>query len=302
MTSLTALHALDSHLTHDAWHAEAAQLGIYAEPLTRHIGAIIHGVSLNQPQSPEVRNLITQALLRFQVIFFRDQPLNPAEHYRFARQFGDLHIHPIYPNVPEQPEILILDTEKNDLRDNALWHTDVSFSPTPPLGAILSAKKIPPVGGDTLWASASAAYDGLSPALKRALEGLTASHDLAKSFPAARFGADDESRARLEEAKRKNPPVTHPVIRTHPVTGRKSIFVNEGFTTHINELAEHESQALLQLLYHHCQKPDYTVRWRWRTHDVAFWDNRCTFHYAVDDYRPTHRIMNRATIQGDIPV
>ncbi len=302
MTSLTARHALHAPHTHDAWHADAAALGISAEPLTRHIGAVIHGVTLNQALHPRVRDLITQALLRFQVIFFRDQPLTPAEHYRFAREFGDLHIHPIYPNVPEQPEILILDTEQNDLRDNALWHTDVSFSPTPPLGAILSAKKIPAVGGDTLWASASAAYEGLSPALQHALDGLTATHDLAKSFPASRFGSDAASLAKLEEAKRKNPPVTHPVIRTHPVTGRKSIFVNEGFTTHINELAEHESQALLQLLYYHCQKPDYTVRWRWQANDVAFWDNRSTFHYAVDDYRPAHRVMNRATIQGDIPV
>lgn len=297
MSHLLAAQAL---LTKEAL-IQQTPFGVSIEPLTINIGAIIHGVQLNQPLSPTLQQFINQALVQYQVIFFRNQPLTPQQHYDFARLFGELHIHPIYPNVPEQPEILILDTEKNDLRDNALWHTDVSFAPTPPLGAILAAKKIPAVGGDTLWASASAAYEALSPTLKQALEGLTATHDLIRSFPPARFGADAASSEQLEKAKRENPPTSHPVIRTHPASGKKSIFVNEGFTTHINGISEQESQALLQFLYQHSQKPDFTVRWRWQENDVAFWDNRSTFHYAVDDYRPTHRIMHRATIQGDKP-
>ena len=276
-------------------------IGIQVTPLSPAIGAIVEGIHLSQLISQEIKQFLEQALIEHQVLFFRNQPLTPAEHYLFAKHFGDLHIHPIYPNVPEQPEILILDTERNDLRDNALWHTDVSFSPTPPLGSILSAKKIPPVGGDTLWASGTAAYAALSPAIQQLLTGLTAQHDIAKSFPADRFATNPEERSRFEAALKKNPPVTHPVVRTHPISGLPALFVNEGFTTRINELSDSESQALLAFLFQHSQRPDFTVRWRWQKDDVAFWDNRVTFHYAIDDYRPQHRVMQRATINGDKP-
>ena len=281
--------------------AVAPPSGVTVTPISSAIGAIIEGVDLREPISPELQQYLEQVLIAHQVVFFRNQPLTAEQHCRFARQFGDLHIHPIYPNVPEQPEILILDTELNDLRDNALWHTDVSFSATPPLGAILSAKKIPPVGGDTLWASGTAAYAALSPAIQILLKGLTAQHDIAKSFPPSRFATNPEERVRFEAALKNNPPVSHPVVRTHPVSGKPALFVSEGFTTRINELSDAESDALLNLLFQHSQKPDFTVRWRWQQDDVAFWDNRATFHYAIDDYRPQHRVMQRATIQGDRP-
>ncbi|MCX7079980.1 MAG: taurine dioxygenase [Pseudomonas sp.] len=270
-------------------------------PLSCALGAQISGVDITQPLNVEQRGAIEQALLKHQVLFFREQPLNPQQQARFAANFGDLHIHPIYPNVPEQPEVLILDTAVTDVRDNAVWHTDVTFLPTPALGAVLSAKMLPAFGGDTLWASGIAAYEALSAPMQTLLQGLTATHDFTKSFPLERFGTTAEDLARWEEARQKNPPLSHPVIRTHPVSGRKSLFVNDGFTTCINELSEAESEAILKLLFAHTTRPEFTIRWRWQENDVAFWDNRVTQHYAVDDYRPQRRVMHRATILGDMP-
>ncbi|MGC5703972.1 taurine dioxygenase [Pseudomonas sp. NFXW11] len=270
-------------------------------PLSSALGAQISGVDISQPLSVELRDAIEQALLKHQVLFLRNQPITPQQQAHFAANFGDLHIHPIYPHVPEQPEVLILDTAETDVRDNAIWHTDVTFLPTPALGAVLSAKLLPEFGGDTLWASGIAAYEALSEPMKNLLQGLTATHDFTKSFPLERFGNTPEDLARWEQARRNNPPLSHPVIRTHPVSGRKSLFVNEGFTTRINELSESESAAILPLLFAHATRPEFTIRWRWQENDLAFWDNRVTQHYAVDDYRPQRRVMQRATILGDVP-
>ncbi|MFO2466184.1 taurine dioxygenase [Pseudomonas sp. 15FMM2] len=270
-------------------------------PLATWIGAQISGVDISRPLDSGQRDAIEQALLRYSVLFFREQAITPQQQARFAANFGDLHIHPIYPNVAEQPEVLILDTAVIDVRDNAIWHTDVTFLPTPALGAVLSAKLLPAFGGDTLWASGIAAYDALSQPLKSLLNGLTATHDFTRSFPLERFGNTAEDLARWEEARRRNPPLSHPVIRIHPVSGRKSLFVNKGFTSKINELEPAESEAILKLLFAHATRPEFTLRWRWQENDVAFWDNRVTQHYAVDDYRPQRRVMHRATIVGDVP-
>ena len=270
-------------------------------PLSSALGAQIEGVDLTQPLSLEQRDAIEQALLTHQVIFFKNQSITPQQQARFAANFGDLHIHPIYPNVPEQPEVLVLDTAVTDVRDNAVWHTDVTFLPTPAMGAVLSAKQLPAFGGDTLWASGIAAFEELSKPLQRLLDGLTATHDFTKSFPLERFGSTPEDFARWDQTRKNNPPLSHPVIRTHPVSGRKSLFVNEGFTTRINELSEAESEAILKLLFAHATRPEFIVRWRWQANDIAFWDNRVTQHYAVDDYRPQRRVMHRATILGDVP-
>jgi len=270
-------------------------------PLSTALGALISGVDLSRELSGEHRDAIEQALLTHQVLFFRDQPINPQQQASFAARFGDLHIHPIYPNVPETPQVLILDTAVTDVADNAIWHTDVTFLPTPALGAVLSAKLLPAFGGDTLWASGIAAFEALSRPLQQLLDGLTATHDFTKSFPLERFGNTAADLARWEEARSKNPPLSHPVIRTHPVSGRKSLFVNEGFTTRINELTAAESEVLLKHLFSHATRPEFTIRWRWQENDVAFWDNRVTQHYAVDDYRPQRRVMHRATVLGDKP-
>lgn len=270
-------------------------------PLSPALGAQISGIDLTREISREERDAVEQALLQHQVLFFRDQPLNPQQQANFAARFGDLHIHPIYPNVPETPQVLVLDTAVTDVRDNAIWHTDVTFLPTPALGAVLSAKQLPAYGGDTLWASGIAGYEALSAPLRQLLDGLTATHDFTKSFPLERFGNTPEDLARWEAARRSNPPLSHPVIRTHPVSGRKSLFVSDGFTTRINELGEAESEAILKFLFAHATRPEFTIRWRWQQDDVAFWDNRVTQHYAVDDYRPQRRVMHRATILGDKP-
>ena len=276
-------------------------MSLTVTPISSALGAEIDGVDLTQPLSVEQRDAIEQALLQHQVIFFKNQVITPQQQARFAANFGDLHIHPIYPNVPEQPEVLVLDTAVTDVRDNAVWHTDVTFLPTPALGAVLSAKQLPAFGGDTLWASGIAAFEGLSKPLQVLLDGLTATHDFTKSFPLERFGSTPEDLARWEQTRKNNPPLSHPVVRTHPVSGRKSLFVNEGFTTKINELSEAESDAILKLLFAHATRPEYTIRWRWQENDVAFWDNRVTQHYAEDDYRPNRRVMHRATILGDAP-
>lgn len=276
-------------------------MSIDIHPLSPALGAQISGVDLSRDLTDEQRNAIEQALLDHQVLFFRDQPITPQQQARFAANFGDLHIHPIYPNVPEQPEVLILDTAVTDVRDNAIWHTDVTFLPTPALGAVLSAKQVPAYGGDTLWASGIAAFEALSRPMQMLLDGLTATHDFTRSFPLERFGNTAEDLARWEETRRKNPPLSHPVIRTHPVSGRKALFVNDGFTTRINELEAAESEAILKLLFAHGTRPEFTLRWRWQVNDVAMWDNRVTQHYAVDDYRPQRRVMHRATILGDAP-
>ncbi|GIZ11982.1 taurine dioxygenase [Pseudomonas sp. NCCP-436] len=270
-------------------------------PISPALGAIIEGIDLRQPLSDANQQHIERALLKHQVLFFRNQSIEPSQQAAFAARFGDLHIHPLYPNVPEQPEVLVLDTAVTDVRDNAIWHTDVTFLETPAMGAVLAAKQLPTYGGDTLWASSSAAFDALSEPLKRLLDGLTATHDFTRSFPLERFGNTPEALAHYHEVQRTHPPVVHPVIRTHPVTGRKGLFVNDGFTNRINELEPAESDALLRFLFAHSTRPEFSIRWRWQENDVAFWDNRITQHYAVDDYRPARRVMHRATVLGDRP-
>lgn len=272
------------------------------ERLTPAIGAIISDVDLNQGLDAEQAAALQDALVAHQVLFLRNQFLQPEQQRDLAKLFGDLHIHPIYPSHPEVKEVMVLDSHKQDLRDNELWHTDVTFIATPPLGCVLSAQRVPEFGGDTLWASSIAAYNDLSEPIKVLLDGLTAQNDIAKSFPAERFGGSDEEAARLEKAKKDHPPQTHPVVRTHPVSGKKGLFVSEGFTTRINELSQAESDALLKLLFAHGQQPRYNVRWHWQAGDVAIWDNRSTQHYANFDYGSAHRVMHRATVLGDKPV
>jgi taurine dioxygenase len=269
--------------------------------LTPTIGAVVRGMQIGAPLDDARIQAIDDALVEHHVLFFRDQTVTPVQHRDFAARFGALHLHPIYPRHADAPEIIVLDTDLVDLQDNALWHTDVTFSRTPPMGGVLVARVLPPHGGDTLWADSIAAYEALSPPMREFLSKLSATHDIAQSFPGERFAQTAAARERLEAAKRNNPPVSHPVIRTHPVSKRRGLFVQDGFTTHINELSATESRTLLHFLYQHSVKPEFTVRWKWRLGDVAFWDNRATQHYATDDYRPMRRVMNRATIIGDEP-
>lgn len=270
-------------------------------PIKSTIGAVIDGVDLNQLNDDTLQQ-IKDALLKHQVVFFRNQDLQTNAQVQLARSFGSLHIHPVFPTVPNVPEVIVLDSHQTDLRDNELWHTDVTFSKTPPLGCVLRAVKIPPSGGDTLWASGTAAFQALDADTQEKIRGLTAMHDIRLSFPQERFGGvSEEEKARLEEIYRKNPPVEHPVVRTHPDTGEPILFVSEGFTSHINGLPEDEGKELLDFLTEHAVKEEFHLRWQWREGDVAIWDNRCTQHKALFDYGDAHRIMHRATVNGDEP-
>jgi taurine dioxygenase len=269
--------------------------------VARALGAIVSGIDLSEDLAQSVIDRLGELLIEHQALFFREQPISPQAQARFAARFGTLHVHPIYPVLPDIPEILLLDNHAAFLPDNDNWHTDVTFSETPPLAGILAAKRIPSSGGDTLWSSSSAAYDALSEPMRRLLDGLTAQHSIAKSFPAERWQSDPAFKERHERAVAKHPPVNHPVVRTHPVSGAKGLFVNEGFTTHINELSPQESRSVLAFLYEHMARPEFTVRWHWQVDDVAFWDNRVTQHYAIADYLPERRTMHRATVNGDKP-
>ncbi|QDH25216.1 taurine dioxygenase [Neokomagataea tanensis] len=291
------------HAHSSSVHAVAHGLpaGWSVRPLSPSLGAVVQGVDLAKLQSREALAAIKALLLEHEVLFFRQQDISPQQHRALGAAFGHLHIHPVYPSVPGVPEAMVLDTDQQDLKDNALWHTDVTFSETPPLGAILAARHLPPCGGDTLWASGTAAYEALSPLMKEHLESLTAIHDFTRSFPLARYGQTPDEYERWKAARDRHPPVEHPVIRVHPESGRRALFVSEGFTTEICGIEADESSALLNYLFRHATKPEFQIRWSWQEGDVAFWDNRTTQHYAVDDYRPHRRIMHRVTIVGDRP-
>jgi taurine dioxygenase len=271
------------------------------EPLGPVIGALVEGIDLARPLDAASRARVGQALLDHKVLFFENQVMNPQQHRNFAAGFGKLHVHPIYPQVEDVPEILILDTHVDNLPDNDTWHTDVTFIETPPLGAVLYAKQLPTNGGDTLWVNNEAAFAALSSGYRAFLERLTATHDFEKSFPRERYAATPSDEKKWLAARAKNVPVKHPVVRTHPVTGAKGLFVNEGFTTRINELTPAESRSVLDLLFAHIARPDFQIRYRWKLNSVAMWDNRITQHYAIADYLPHRRVMHRATILGDRP-
>jgi taurine dioxygenase len=270
-------------------------------PLNPTIGAVVGGVDLRDDLADTVIEDIRAALLAHQVLFFEDQDLGAAAQRDFAARFGALHTHPLYPGDDAVPEIMVIDNHPANPTDNDHWHTDVTFLERPAMGAMLYAKEVPPSGGDTLWSSMTAAYRGLSAPMQRFLEGLSAVHDFAHAFAADGLAGSAAGRERYEMARAEHPPVIHPVIRTHPETGEPGLFVNSVFTARIKGLRREESRALMGFLAQHVQKPEFVVRWSWRPGSMAFWDNRCTQHYAVNDYLPHRRVMTRATILGERP-
>jgi len=269
---------------------------IQVTQLTPHLGAEIAGIDLSGALSNREIDELHSALAEHQVIFFRDQKLDYDSAKTLGRYFGELHIHPNTPGPEGHPEVLPIHADANSKRiAGERWHSDVSCDLEPPLGSILYLHTVPPVGGDTLFASQSAAYDALSPRMKTYLEGLTAFHDGGPSYRAT------NAILGIPETGKIYPNAVHPVVRTHPVTGRKTLFVNRGFTIRINELPEDESRAVLHFLFEHSTKPDFQVRFRWHPHSVAFWDNRAVQHLAVWDYFPRTRSGFRITIKGDRP-
>jgi len=270
-------------------------------PLGPSFVAEVRGLDLAIRQSDAAIAALRAALIRHKLLLFRGQALTPVQQRDFAARFGPLHVHPILDNVASQPEIMVLDFDAERRLEKSEWHTDVTFIETPPLGSILHGVVIPEVGGDTIFADLGAAYAGLSAPLRGFLAGLRARHDFAKSFDPGE-DATSEYRAKWERTRATHRTVSHPVVRTHPESGEKGLFVNEGFTLSIEGLARAESDALLAFLFAHSRQPELTYRHRWQTGDVLFWDNRITQHYAVIDYWPRSRRMHRATILGDRPV
>jgi taurine dioxygenase len=277
----------------------ARNVDFLVAPLSPAVGGLVSGVDLSKPLSDAVVQGLKGALTDRHVLFFENQSLSAPQQRDFAARFGDLHVHPLYPHVDGVPEITSIETRPDYLPDNDNWHTDVTFIEKPPFGAVLTPRLLPPHGGDTLWSSTVAAYQTLSEPFRQLLDGLTAEHNFEIGFPRHRWGRGDKA-AQWEKAVAANPPVIHPVVRTIE-GGRRGLFVNSGFTSRILELAPKESEALLAFLFDHMAKPEFTVRWRWKLGDVAFWDNRLSTHYATLDFLPHQRIMNRAAILGDRP-
>jgi len=277
------------------------------KPITANIGAEVHGVDLSTPIDAAMKERIGELLVEHQVIFFPRQTMSADDHVALGRCFGELQTeHPAYLRTLDEdhPEIIVIESDESrpvGVADRAdVWHTDVTFHERPPTGSILHMQKIPDTGGDTLWVSLSAAYDALSDSMKNYLAPLRAVHDVTPTLLEYAADLSVPAEATLDFAKRF-PKSEHPVVRTHPTTGRKGLFVNRTFTSHLVGVPRDESDAILEFLYAHSIKPEFSVRRRWSEGDVGIWDNRCTLHYAVNDYGKQARRIHRVTILGERP-
>ncbi len=284
-----------------ARHACSFQL----ERITGTLGAEVSGLDLAGPLSDEMIGQISAALVEHKVLVFRDQPITTDQHIAFARRFGELEIHPFtegssgFANSEERPEVIRVESTAEHPLAADFWHSDVTWRETPSLASLLRCRVAPAYGGDTLWADMEAAHAGLDEATRDRISGMTAIHDwhgFRRSLQ--RAGTAQE---RIDELVREHPPAEHPVVRTHPVSGRKILYVNCIFTVSIKGLTEEESRSLLDRLYAQAQRPEYQVRLRWRPDTIAMWDNRSTQHYGVADFHPQHRLMERVTVAGDRP-
>ena len=271
------------------------------EKITPAIGAEISGVDFSSAISAELHEEIYQALMDNLVVFVRGTGIDPAAHLAFAQGFGELdEPHPLYPHVDGFENIVLLENDSGAPPDTNSWHTDLTYKSEQPFASILVARHVPPTGGDTMWSSCHAAYDRLPDGLRRDLEGLEAIHDMGdfrNSFSARRDGKSGVDR--LNESVPRFGHAIRPLVGQHPITGRKFLNFNEAFVTHIVGMTTNESNALKTLLANHMNKPEDQMRWRWKTGDLAMWDNRVTMHYAVADYLPQYRCMNRVTVVHD---
>ncbi len=261
------------------------------------LGAEIRGIDLSAGLDQAGYRAVRAALLEHQVLFFKDQKeIPPQTQIAIGKRFGELHFHPAAPQMAGHPEIFEIHVHKDSkIANGEFWHSDVSCDEVPPLGTILQLHVVPELGGDTMFANMYAAYEALSAPFKALLDGLTARHESEHVY---RGRYSDRG---VDDRDIRYPAATHPVVRTHPETGRKALYVNRTFTTRINELDETESAAVLGFLFEHCEHVDFQIRFRWEKNDVAFWDNRCAMHRAIWDYWPAERKGRRVTIKGDRP-
>ena len=271
------------------------------EPVTPTIGAVVHGIDLQAGLDEKTAAAIHSALMTHLVLFFPGQDITPGALVAFARLFGPLEPrHPLYDCVAGYEEILIIENDAERPPDNEVWHADLTPKPQPPFGSVIQAKALPPAGGDTIWANMYAAYETLSEPLQAFLESLTAVHDLHQGFAYLEERGEAERVEALHNLDRTAFRACHPVVATHPATGRKLLNVNEAFTSHIVEVSPRESRQILALLFEHIAQPRFQVRYRWTPNAIAFWDNRSTQHFAVGDYYPHYRKLQRVTITEDL--
>ena len=268
------------------------------DPLTANIGAEVSGLDLREELSQEQVEQLEGALLEHLVLFFRNQAITPEQQIAFSARFGELLVHPFGPIHPDYPEIIVLDQVRPVGEGTDIWHADTTYLEEPPLGSVLRAVELPPVGGDTYFGNMFAAYEALSPEIQEMIGSLRAVHDIA--VPLVRAEAYGDSKLSLAEARAQWPPTTHPVVRTHPVSGRKALYVTRNATTHIEGLSERENEWLLPLLCDQVRSPAFQCRFQWEEDSIAFWDNRGSQHYAVPDY-DVRRMMHRTTLLGDRP-
>lgn len=277
-------------------------MSILIKPLA-NVGAEVQGVDLSGDLGPGVFELLQSAFTAHGLLFFRDQKLDEEAHIAFARRWGEININRFFAAHPNHPEIALV-LKEPDQKDNigGGWHTDHSYDHEPALGSILAARKLPPQGGSTVFASMYKAYDALPQELKTRLRGLRAVHSVQHVFGsrAAEYRPSDTRNGRIgnSEAADQMPDVSHPIVLSHPLSRKKAIFVNPGFTTRIEGLEEAESEALLKALFAHCLQPKFHHEFQWEPGSVAFWDNRATWHFARNDYHGHRRLMHRITIEG----
>lgn len=278
---------------------------IEVTPLTGALGAEIRGVDLSQQLSNRVLEEIHQAFLDNLMIYFRGQTLTPQQQIAAARHFGEPAQYPFLKGLPDAPQVSeLLKTEKDTVNFGGVWHSDTAYKPEPDMGSLLYAKEVPEAGGDTMFANMYLAYETLSPGMKRMIEGVVGVNSSERLYKGGRAtyvkGIDGMKDAFQEEAQTYES--EHPIVRTHPLTGRKALYLSKAHTVRFKDMTEEESRPLIDLLADHAVRPEFTCRLRWEQGTLAIWDNRCTQHFAVNDYSRKRRYMHRVTIAGDRPV
>jgi len=277
-----------------------ARSAIEVRPVSGSVGAEISGIDLSDEIDDETIAAIRKAWLEHCVIFFRDQDLPPARLLSFARRFGSVIEYPFVKGLEGFPEIIpVIKLEHEKTNFGGIWHSDTSYLEAPPMGTMLVAREVPPTGGDTMFASAYMAYETLSEGMKRLLDGLVAINTSAKADVSRT--REDRVKASMRPDAKKEYVGEHPVVRTHPETGRKALYINVGHTLRFRDMSEEESAPILAYLFQHQVRPEFTCRFVWKPGSLAFWDNRCALHNPVNDYHGYRRVMHRVTLAGDKP-